>query len=533
MAERRRPLADRLAALAEAVELSRGRASDEIVDAAAAVTRRASERLAISGDHTVIALGGATGSGKSSLFNALSGTQLASSGVTRPTTSEAMAVTWGTELPARLLDWLDVRRRHLIAAPDSAWTRLVRLDLPDHDSTEAAHRMTVDRLVELVDMLVWVVDPQKYADAALHDGYLKPLAGHAEVMAIALNQVDRLTLEQRDGALSDLRRLIDSEGLGRSPLLGVSALTGEGLAELKALIANAAQAKAMAVRRLEADVTREASRLGAELGGGRLPEVTSAQVAELNNATAVAAGVPQVVESVRDAWRHRGMIATGWPMVAWIRRLKPDPLRRLRMGLAPAELSPTQVSRTSLPKANAVQRARLDAALRQVIDSSTAGLPRGWADQVRAAARGDVRVLADRLDAALAATPLRMDSGHGWWPVVTVLQWLLFVSAVAGGLWLAAPWALAMAQVPLDVPMPAWEGWPIPTLLLTGGVGGGVLLHLVSRLLVEGGAQARARTARRMLTESVAGVTEAEVVGPVRAELARLSDARGAVERAR
>ena len=63
---------------------------------------------------------------------------------------------------------------------------LVLLDLPDHDSTELEHRMEVDRLVQLVDMLIWVVDPQKYADAALHDRYLKPLAKHAGVMMIDL-----------------------------------------------------------------------------------------------------------------------------------------------------------------------------------------------------------------------------------------------------------------------------------------------------------------------------------------------------------
>ena len=43
---------------------------------------------------------------------------------------------------------------------------LVLLDLPDHDSTEVAHHLEVDRLVQLADLLVWVLDPQKYADAA-------------------------------------------------------------------------------------------------------------------------------------------------------------------------------------------------------------------------------------------------------------------------------------------------------------------------------------------------------------------------------
>ncbi|MDN5571012.1 MAG: ABC transporter, partial [Propionibacteriaceae bacterium] len=92
-------LASRLTALGEAAELSRGRASAEIVDASLAVTARAGQRLAIAGDHTVVALAGATGSGKSSTFNALSGTELATTGVRRPTTSEAMAVAWGTEQP--------------------------------------------------------------------------------------------------------------------------------------------------------------------------------------------------------------------------------------------------------------------------------------------------------------------------------------------------------------------------------------------------------------------------------------------------
>ena len=58
---------------------------------------------------------------------------------------------------------------------------LVLLDLPDHDSTVLEHQHEVDRLVDLVDLLVWVVDPQKYADEALHENYLRRLSGHAAV----------------------------------------------------------------------------------------------------------------------------------------------------------------------------------------------------------------------------------------------------------------------------------------------------------------------------------------------------------------
>ena len=129
---------------------------------------------------------------------------------TRPTTSAATAAIWGPP-DGRLLDWLEVPSRHTLdgGAPDG----LVVLDLPDFDSVESAHRLEVDRLVGLVDLLVWVVDPQKYADAALHDRYLRPLAGHAAAMLVVLNQSDRLGADA-PRAREDLARLLEAGGLG-------------------------------------------------------------------------------------------------------------------------------------------------------------------------------------------------------------------------------------------------------------------------------------------------------------------------------
>ncbi|MDO5533353.1 MAG: 50S ribosome-binding GTPase [Propionibacteriaceae bacterium] len=525
-------IAVRLKHLDEAIDLSRGRAADEVVDAADAVVGRAGHRLSLAGDHTVVALAGATGSGKSSTFNAISGTQLAKTGVTRPTTSEAMAVSWGTEQPVELLDWLGVHRRHLVASGDSALRDLVLLDLPDHDSTEVAHRLTVDRLVEMVDMLVWVVDPQKYADGALHDGYLKPLVDHAGVMVVVLNQVDRLTDDQRADALADLRRLLDAEGLTKTKVMAMSALTGEGVPELRALLEEVARTKAMTTARFEADVTRQAGALASELGEGQLPRLSGAVVDRLNETMAEAAAVPVVVDGVLKAWRHRGTIATGWPMVSWVKRLKPDPLRKLRVGLSPKELSPTDLSRTSLPKATSVQRARLDASLRGLIDTATDGVPRGWADRIKTVARGNEKLLADRLDGAVAATDLRMERGHGWWVLVTILQWLLFAALIVGLVWLALPLVFTLLQMPIDLPVITWQGWPIQTLLVAGGLAGGLLLAVLSRVFVEAGARVKARQAKHALTEAIGEVTAVEVVEPIQAELDRLAAAREAVRKA-
>lgn len=523
-------LVDRVAALAEAAGAAEGRADAGIVARAAAVSARASARLAFSGDWTVVALGGATGSGKSSLFNAITGTQLAETGVRRPTTSQTMAAVWGSEIPDELLSWLDVGRRQLIPAPRNDYTSLVLLDLPDHDSTETVHRVEVDRLVQLVDMLVWVVDPQKYADAALHETYLVPMAGHADVMVVALNQIDRLDETQRDECLSDLRRLLDSEGLHDVVTVAVSAETHEGVAGLGRRIVTAVHEKQMAAKRLGADISAAAAELGPEIGTADRPALDRKAGRDLTDALVAASGGNVVVEAVGQAWRHRGSFATGWPMLSWIAKLRPDPLKRLRLGQSRSELQPAP--RTSLPGASPVQTAQLDTAIRELASRSSAGLPRGWAQAVRSAAGSARALLPDHLDAAIADTDLRVDRGQSWWSLIRIVQWLLVVAVAAGLGWLAADFLLLYLQLPA-LPRILWWGFPAQTVLSVGGALAGVLLAGVCRIGVELGArrtQVRARTAIR---KSVAAVAAREIVAPVTAELDRYERAKDALLRAR
>ena len=132
-----------VAGLETAVTNARGRLDDELVDAAQEVVDRASGRLLLTADHTIIAIAGATGSGKSSTFNALTGLELSAVGVRRPTTSWATACVWGAEGAPELLEWLGIPARHQITRDsmldvgreDRRLDGTVLLDLPDHDST--------------------------------------------------------------------------------------------------------------------------------------------------------------------------------------------------------------------------------------------------------------------------------------------------------------------------------------------------------------------------------------------------------------
>ena len=533
-------LVDHLRALGEAVELSEGRADSDALVEARRVVDQADRRLAISGSATVVALAGATGSGKSSIFNALSGTALATVGVRRPTTAHAMACSWGDESAEDLLDWLQIPRRHALEtdpAMDAALDGLVLLDLPDHDSTELDHRMEVDRLVQLVDMLIWVVDPQKYADAAIHDRYLKPLSQHADVMMIILNQVDKLTVKQREQCLTDLRRLLNLEGLGKVPVVAASAVTGEGIEALRETLAKRVAEKQAAARRLAADVSVAAAKLSTASGTTKVTPLARSSIDRLTTQVAIAAGVPVVTEAVGKAWRMRGGLATGWPVLAWITKFKPDPLRRLHLdrlgvGRRHKEIDPSGVGRTSLPATSGVQKARVDTAVRTLADEAAQGLTRGWADEIKQAARSSEDALPDRVDRAIATTDLDLAQHRRWWQLVRVLQWLLVATVIVGLGWLGLAFLLAYLQLP-PLPKVTWWGLPAPTVLAVGGVLAGLLLAGLARIFVEIGARRRTAKARQSLRAAIARVTGELVIAPVKAEQDRYEKARLALERAR
>lgn len=198
---------------------------------AQAIAERAADRLRFPRQFTTIALTGTTGSGKSSMFNAFTTIDRSPAGILRPTTSEPYACVWGTLAQAdELLDWLGVssRRRFTresaLDANDEAGLRgMILLDLPDVDSIEPKHRVEVDRLLHLVDVVVWICDPQKYADQLMEGGYLRQLASHRAGLIVALNQTDKLLPAHLPKVGADLRQLLDEAGLKNVPLVATSA----------------------------------------------------------------------------------------------------------------------------------------------------------------------------------------------------------------------------------------------------------------------------------------------------------------------
>lgn len=468
-------LTRRLARLDEALAVGGDRIDAATATRVRAIGDQVRARLALGVDHTVVALLGGTGSGKSSLFNEICGLDFAEVGVKRPTTAHAAACVWGSGGEA-LLDWLDVepdrrieRESALDGETEAPLRGLVLLDLPDHDSIEPAHRAAVDRLLPMADLLVWVVDPQKYADDALHSGYLRRLVGHEGAMIVVLNQVDTVPAEQREPLVADLGRLLVEDGLAGVEVRTASARTGEGVAEMRDTLARVVARQSLAARRGSAEIADAARLVSAEVADAE-PADETLDVTPVAITLAQAAGLPAIADAV-----------------AAVVRGSEDPV----------------------PSFVAVQPGAVALARGQWADSVTARLPRRWAESVRAGLAGTDEIRADADEALSRVAVVARRSG-----LAATLSALTFVLAVSAVIALAIGTGLALGSGGVaDALRPAW---PLAVVLAALAVLCGVLAVRARR----SAALRRAEGVRRDGRVALEGVAERCLAAPTRAVLA-------------
>ena len=593
------PFARSVASLKEAISYGEGRVPETVLLDAAETLERLSQRRELSTEHTVIGFFGATGSGKSTLFNAIAGQNIALSAPTRPTTSTVQAAIWEAEGSEELLDWLGIDKRVYpqtqalttegeategngagggAAAPNAVTepapglfnrirraiggrgemrTRtggLILLDMPDFDSVTTTNRDLAARMMRYVDVLVWVVDPQKYADAVIHRDFMVPLAASGAQALCVLNQADKLAPAEVPAVLASLTRLLQAEGTEAHLLaapIAVSARTGEGVDVLRDLLAQVAAAKSLSLQRTDAQLRATASQLRTYAGGeGTVLAGVYALEAEqkLVKACYTSSQAEQVLQAATASYRRAAGQHTGWILTRWMSRLKADPLRRLHLGQQDESKSASKAEKSSgllgsdsenapelvassLPPLSAAQKAGLANAVRQYSKQMAARIDEPWKRSMKEAALSREAELPELLERDM----MRIDYGLGRtrapWVVFNALQWIALLSALAGVAWLTLISGMAYLQIQLP-PAPTPEGSPVPlpTLLLLLGVLLGIASAGVGRLLTAMGSRYYARKLRGRLQTGVEKAVQSCVVAPVQQEAKRLNAYRKALD---
>jgi len=519
----------RFEALRRVTELGAGNLDDELIRDGRALLERYDARMRLSGEHTVVALVGGTGSGKSSLFNAIAGADLSAVGVTRPLTSAPHACVWGLQGAGPLLDWLGIDNRHRYArtgAPDTepSLHGLVLLDLPDHDSVRAQETAEVSRLVGVADLLVFVLDPQKYADAALHWRYLTQMSDHTSVSVLVLNQVDRLADGETEDCLTDLGRILDSEGVEPPRLLTTSAATGAGVGELRELLSDTVERRRAAADRLGADLDTLMRRFEPY---SRVPPgdgLDRTRVVALVDALTEAAGVSAVGDALTSAHELRSVDYVGWPFAKLVTRFRSDPLRRMRLGELRAEL------REAFAGPVGAQQAEVDTAIRTATDGVADDLSEPWPGRIRAAAYRRSPELPDAIAGAMTSVVPNTEKVPGWWWLARITQWVLVLAVLAGVVWmggLVVYGVLGVATPPH--PLLADAGYlPYVALIVVGVLGLGWLLATGCRNLVLAAADRRREVMEDNMRDQIAAVAKERVVTEIDGEMRRYGDFRSA-----
>lgn len=512
-------LTEQINSVVTAMQIAEPYLEPEVVDQAAVIIERAETRRQLSADHVVVGLFGATGSGKSSLFNALVGAEVAQTGVIRPTTTKTVAAIWQPEGADALLDWLDVSERHVldsqVLGKDSKKSQdlsggLILLDLPDMDSTATDHHQIASRLAGKVDFLVWVLDPQKYADASIHHGYLSELTGQRGNLLVVLNQVDTISDRDREPVTTSLRTLLDGEGIGQVPIILASARSGEGLDTVREKFAVALKNKVQATRRLRADVDGLLSMLEAELAVPKVRVPGIMEQSELERSIAKAHGTNRIADAVQTSYKLRASTNTGWPLTSWLTRLRNDPLKRMNLGRG---IDKPEISLTSRPDLSVAENASVDQAVVKYLNTATEDLSPRWSQSLKDGIHEQKTELANEIDIAIASCTLGVEKKSWWWPVTKFVQWLGVVVALAGALWLGGIALAAYFQFNLPE-TPRVEGFAIPTLMVFVGVLLGIVLGIFGSFINKMVARLKRRKALKNLQNSVGGVVRRFIVDP-------------------
>ncbi len=154
----------------------------------------------------LVAVFGPTGSGKSTIVNALAGRQVSPAGVIRPTT-RAPVVWCRRGLADRYRDRA-FEGATVVEDEHPLLRSLTIVDTPDLDSYAEENRLRAERILAVADAGVFVTTPQRYADAVPWE-VMRRLSDRGMPITFVMNRLSR----RSSGSLADYAAVLRREGV--------------------------------------------------------------------------------------------------------------------------------------------------------------------------------------------------------------------------------------------------------------------------------------------------------------------------------
>lgn len=291
-------------------------------------------------------VGGSTGSGKSTIVNALIGTPTTRAGVIRPTTRQPILVhapvDAGWFASDRILPGL-ARVRGRVSSPgtpassagdapaasrinelmllahDEVPAFLAIIDAPDIDSVANENRALANQLLAAADLWLFVTTANRYADAVPWR-LLEGAAERSITVGVVLNRVPP---EAVDDVLPDLKAMLTARGLPDAP---VFVIEEQPLDDLGMLLADAVAGPHDWLAGIAGDRAERARIAARTLGGaivdldhrvGRIADARQEQLDWLASAASATAAeyeaaLDAVEEATRDGALLRGEVLARW-----------------------------------------------------------------------------------------------------------------------------------------------------------------------------------------------------------------------------
>ncbi|MGZ4995314.1 MAG: GTPase [Methylobacter sp.] len=157
----------------------------------------------------IVAFMGGTGVGKSSLLNRLAGRAIARAGIERPTSREVTLYHHHSVAIKHLPEQLPLAQIKIAEHDNESGKNIIWIDMPDFDSTEQSNKHQVLEWLPHIDVLIYVVSPERYRDEKAWRLLLAEGGRHAWLFV--LNQWDRGQTEQYEDFKRQLHKACFAE----------------------------------------------------------------------------------------------------------------------------------------------------------------------------------------------------------------------------------------------------------------------------------------------------------------------------------